>query len=71
MVKTAKKFLVRAIKGVDNHIKNDAFGVWKSALYQHRKQVYIMNIEELGRRQEEHEEQVKEIEHQIQVNDCT
>ena len=69
--KNAKKFLVRSIKGIDNHIKNEAFGVWKSALYQYRKQVYIMNIEELGRRQEEHEEQVKAIQHQIQVNDST
>jgi len=54
---------MRSIKGVDNLIKNDAFGVWKNVLYQQRKQVFFENIEELERRQVEHEHQVKEINH--------
>jgi hypothetical protein len=48
--KNAKKFLLRSVKGIDNLVKNDAFTTWKNAMYQHRKQIYVMNIEELGRR---------------------
>ncbi|CDW85127.1 UNKNOWN [Stylonychia lemnae] len=68
---SAKKFLVRSIKGIDNLIVNNAFGTWKKCMYDQRKEVFFTNIEELERRQEEHEQQIKEIDHQIQVNDCT
>jgi len=44
---------------------NEAFGKWKNFMYSTRKQVFFSNIEELERRQAEHEEQIKEINHQI------
>lgn len=47
---SAKKFLIRSIKGVDNLIVNEAFGTWKKCMYEMRKQVFHMNIEELERR---------------------
>ena len=52
----AKKFLVRASRGLDKGQVNEAFGEWKKVMYGERRQVYLNNIEELERRQEEHEE---------------
>jgi hypothetical protein len=69
--KSAKTFLHRSIKGVDKLMKNEAFGVWKHTVYKARKQVYLNNIEELGKRQEEHETQIKELHKQISINDCS
>ena len=46
----AKRFLLRSIKGVDSLITNDAFTVWKTAMFQARRQVYLLNIEELSKR---------------------
>lgn len=54
--KTARNFLKRSINDVDKSIKNDAFGTWKKLIYQARKQVFVMNIEELENRQVQHEE---------------
>ena len=59
--KLAKAFLKRSIIGVDKLIENDAFGRWKKFVYEARKSVYIGNIEELERRQEEHEAQISEL----------
>lgn len=53
--KKAKTFLHRSIKGVDKSIKNDAFEMWKKTVYSQRKQVYLDNIDELKRRQVDHE----------------
>lgn len=59
--KSARTFLCRSIKGVDKLMTNEAFTVWKSLVYQARKQVYISNIEELGKRQVEHDAQIKDL----------
>ena len=65
LYKNAKKFLVRATRGIDKVMTAESFTVWKSAMYAARRQVYITNIEELERRQEDHEQQKKELDHQI------
>jgi hypothetical protein len=52
---TAKRFLIRSIKGVDSLIANEFFSKWKNYMFEQRKQVFFSNIEELERRQEEHE----------------
>lgn len=51
----AKTFLMRSIRGVDKLISNEAFSLWKRTLYDARRQVYHVNIEELGRRKRDHE----------------
>lgn len=48
--KTGKVFLLRAIKGVDRLIANEAFTLWKGANFQARRNVYHENIAELQRR---------------------
>lgn len=65
----AKKFFTRSIKGVDRSIKNDAMDKWKKMVFSQRKQVYVENIEELKRRQISHDEQIKDLNKQIQIND--
>jgi hypothetical protein len=40
--------------GVDKLISNDAFAKWRKHVYEERKNVYIGNIQELERRQDEH-----------------
>jgi hypothetical protein len=54
-MKTAKKFVLRSIKGVDKSIKNDAFELWKELVFAQRKKIYVDNIEELKRRHDEHD----------------
>jgi hypothetical protein len=56
--KTGKVFLLRAIKGVDRLIANEAFTLWKGANFQARRDVYHSNIAELQRRQRGHEQQI-------------
>ena len=36
-------------------MKNESFSKWKNYMYSMRRQVYLSNIEELGKRQEDHE----------------
>jgi hypothetical protein len=54
--KQGKVFLIRAIKGVDRLIANEAFTLWKGANYHARREVYHANIAELQRRQRDHEQ---------------
>lgn len=50
-----KAFLARSIRGVDKLISNEAFNTWKTLVFRARRQVYEENIEELEKRQVDHE----------------
>lgn len=44
---------------------------WKATNYQSRRDIYKENIQELSRRQKDHEAQIAALNRQIQVNDST
>jgi hypothetical protein len=52
----AKKFLMRSSNGLDKHLVNEGFGIWKQACSIKRQKLYLSNIEELNRRKVKHEE---------------
>lgn len=48
---------------------NEAFSVWKQMCSVKRQKVYLDNIEELGRRKADHEEQIKKFQVEIERNE--
>lgn len=52
--KLAKKVLVRSCQSLDKQLVNEGFNKWKQMVSYKRQKVYLDNIEELNRRQEEH-----------------
>ena len=55
----AKKFLQRSANSIDKQLANEAFSVWKQACSVKRQETFQENINELNRRKQEHEEQIK------------
>lgn len=67
--KLAKKFLARCASSIDKQMANEAFSIWKQMCSVKRQKVYLDNIEELGRRKVEHEEQIKTFQVEIERNE--
>lgn len=67
--KLAKKFVVRSAGSIDKRMANEAFSIWKQMCSVKRQKLYLDNIEELGRRKADHEEQIKSFKVQIEQNE--
>ena len=69
--KLATKFLKRSNNGIEQSMKNEAFTNWKKCVFKARKMVFEENIEELGRRQEDHQEQIKNLKKKVSMNESS
>jgi hypothetical protein len=65
--KLAKKFLNRANKGVERNRKFDAMARWKQAIATHTQNIYLENIDELKRRQADHQNQILKVKKDIEI----
>ncbi len=69
--KKAKKFLARSIRGVNKLMANEAFNIWKGTNNTATQMVYMEQIEELSRREEEHVEQIKTLNRKIEMDESS
>ena len=65
--KLAKKFLNRANKGVERNRKFDVMARWKQAIATHTQNIYQENIDELKRRQVDHQNQIQKVKKDIEI----
>lgn len=68
-IKMAKKFIARSGNSIDKRMANEAFSKWKQFCSKKRQKVYLDNIEELSKRKEDHETQIKTFKKEIEKNE--